>query len=63
MSTPFPPEEPFGEEEIHRVGEEAEEHAEEVRREHASEHDEAAGERGDRAAPDVPWWRRLFRRS
>jgi len=63
MGTPFPPLEPFEEEEIHRSEEENQEHAEEVRREHASEHDETAPEGGDRPAADVPWWRRLFRRS
>ena len=63
MGIPFPPEEPFGEDAMRGAEERAEEHVEELRREHAAEHGEAAPEATDRPAADVPWWRRLFRRS
>jgi hypothetical protein len=63
MGNPFPPEEPFWDEEIHRAEEEAEEQAEEARREHASQHEEPASDGGGRPASGLPWWRRLFRRS
>ncbi len=63
MSTPMPPEEPFEDEARHRIEEEAEEHVEEVRRERAAEHVDAQPGSTGRPASDLPWWRRLFRRS
>jgi hypothetical protein len=59
MGTPFPPQEPFGEDAIRDVDEQADEHVEEVQREHAAEENDS----GHPSSEGVSWWRRLFRRS
>ena len=62
MGTPFPLEEPFGEDVMRRVEEQVEEHAEEVQKERLAADDEGDPAAGDRPAEDVTFWQRLFRR-